>query len=205
MHQGGPVMYALLLCSILVLAVIIERALSLRTSRFYTVAMIDELKVGLRARDLDALGAVGEKFDRQALGRVVQRSVAEIKEFDVTFEEALEDCSERELRGIHRHIKLLQSIGAIAPLLGLLGTVLGMITAFEAIALAAKLQELDKGVVAAGISQALVTTATGLIIAIPALMGYGFFTSRIDHIISNVEGMLGDMVKLFRKGGKKGE
>jgi biopolymer transport protein ExbB len=192
-------MYALLFCSVLALAVIIERLHFLRNSRFFSIAMIDELKEGLRKGDLDAVAAVGEKYDKQALGRVVQRSVEEVREFDVSFEQALEDCSERELRGINRYMKVLQSIGAIAPLLGLLGTVLGMIMAFEAIAEAAKLQELDKGVVAEGISQALITTATGLIIAIPALISYGFFTSRIDHIISNFEGMLSDMVKMYRK------
>ena len=109
----------------------------------------------------------------------------------VEVEQAVLDAGERVANGLRRYLRLFNGIATISPLLGLLGTVLGMISAFNAIASSDAMGRPE--LLAEGISQALLTTAGGLSVAIPAFIAYMYFTSRVDRLVIEID-MLGQEV-----------
>jgi biopolymer transport protein ExbB len=113
----------------------------------------------------------------------------------VEVEQAIIDAGERVTNGLRAYIRLLNGISTISPLLGLLGTVLGMIEAFNAIATANAMGRPE--LLAAGISQALLTTAAGLSVAIPALIAYLFFVGRVDKLVIEIDSLGQQLVALI--------
>jgi len=106
----------------------------------------------------------------------------------VEVEQAVIDAGERVANGLRRYLRLFNGIATISPLLGLLGTVLGMIQAFNAIATSSDAMGKPE-VLAAGIGEALLTTAGGLSVAIPAFIAYMYFSSRVDRLIIEIDGL----------------
>ena len=113
----------------------------------------------------------------------------------VEVEQAIIDTGERVTNELRRYLRLFNGIATISPLLGLLGTVVGMIRAFNAIATVDAMGRPE--LLAAGISQALLTTAAGLCVAIPALIAYLFFVSRVDRLIIQIDALGQDVVGLI--------
>jgi biopolymer transport protein ExbB len=181
--KGGPVMYPLLLCSILVVAIVLEKLFALRRTNVMPPELIRLLKPSLLARDYD--GLIQEC--RQAgspLGRVVAALVLERRQGREDLKDILVEKGREELPGLRRHQAILGTIAGVSPLLGLLGTVLGMIRVFgvisaEGLGSTAGLSQ--------GISEALLTTATGLSIAIPALVAHQIIQSRIEALAHALE------------------
>jgi len=195
LESGGPVMIPLGLLSLVALALIVERFWFLRSSLYMnpdTISTLTELLASRRfSRAIDFCRHRRDPFADLVLVLIENRTAPydEIKQI-------LEDTARQRLRRLQRGLSALGTIVAGAPLLGLLGTVLGMIKIFSVIATAGS-QVTES--LSLGISEALITTATGLIIAIPALFTHSFLEARTENIISAMETRLLDMLHLVRR------
>lgn len=184
-HDGGFMMYPLLLASLLGLGVIIAKLYILLVARRDTKRVLDEVAEMARAGRLDdALGYLENTPGPVAaillagLNRIRDRRAGR----DV--EQAMTTTGKIELGFLERGMVVLATVATVAPLMGFLGTVWGMIAAFAAIEIAG---QVEATLVAAGIKIALITTATGLTIAIPINIAYNFFVTRIDGLIIDME------------------
>jgi len=193
--SGGPVMIPLGLLSLVALAIIIERLWVLRRGNFLQSSTVQTLS-GLLASD-KFQGAVD--FCRRHPSPFTDLVTALVENRHAPYEELkeiLEDTGRLQLMGLQRGLPALATIVAGAPLLGLLGTVIGMIKIFSVVATAGSsiTEQLSSG-----ISQALITTATGLVIAIPALFTHSYLESRAVSILSDIEAQILDFLHLVRE------
>ncbi|MHB1397391.1 MAG: MotA/TolQ/ExbB proton channel family protein [Trichloromonadaceae bacterium] len=181
--KGGPLMYPILACSVLALAIFLER--------FWTYLRVSK-GLHLLVRDVEGL-VLKERIDEAII--VCQRSgtplarilIAALRNAGKPREQlkvAVEEVGAREAPPLERYLGLLGIIASIAPLLGLLGTVFGMIEAFNVIALQGHGTPATLG---GGISQALITTAAGLTVAIPILLAHKYLSSRADRMLLDME------------------
>lgn len=180
---GGFVMYAILICSIVALAIIGERLWSLRAKRVVPDNLSDEVRGWVKRNKLDAQ-RIKEMRDTSPLGRVLATGLINAKHGRDIMKEAIVDTASHEIHEMGRFLNLLGSIAAITPLLGLLGTVIGMIKVFNIIVLEGTG---NAAVLSGGISQALYTTAAGLTVAIPALFFHRYFCRHIDEMAISME------------------
>ncbi|MCP4896995.1 MAG: MotA/TolQ/ExbB proton channel family protein [bacterium] len=193
--SGGPVMIPLGMLSLVALAIVMERLWVLRRANYLKSDQVSALSQRLAIREYkDAL-----KFCRRHPGPFTELVYVLIENRTAPYDELkeiLEDSGRRQLLGLQRGLGALATIVAGAPLLGLLGTVLGMISIFRVVAGA------GSGItdqLAAGISQALITTATGLIIAIPLLFLHSFLEARAVGILTEIEAQMVDFLHLVRR------
>jgi biopolymer transport protein ExbB len=179
--RGGTVMYPLLACSLLVLTVIIERLLfwvSIDLNR--NRQLIEEVLELCRQGDWEAIrGKVSGSND--FIIRVLVSGMLH-REFSMT--KAMEATAAEEIRNMRRYMGVLDTMITVAPLLGIFGTVIGIITSFEALGTAGICQP---QAVTAGIAQALITTAAGLGIAILSVFPYNYFNSKVEKAALNME------------------
>nr|WP_279307111.1 MotA/TolQ/ExbB proton channel family protein [Marinobacter sp. BGYM27] len=176
-------MVPIIACSILALAIILERFWSLRVSRVAPQTTLNELwrwikKKELNARKLKALQA------SSPMGRVLAGGLMNAKHGREIMKESIEQEASQVIHELERFLNPLGTVATITPLLGLLGTVIGMIKVFAEIQLAGVG---DAGNLAGGISEALMTTAAGLSVAIPALICHRYFLRRVDELVVNME------------------
>jgi biopolymer transport protein ExbB len=178
---GWPI-WSLILASILSVAIIIERIISLRTSE---VAPKDLLDRTLKA--YHSQGANPEMLtllaESSPLGRVLAAGLRNAKNSRAIMKEAIEEAGRAAVHDLERFLPALGTIASVAPLLGLLGTVIGMVEIFGAQTPSGG----NPAVLAHGISTALYNTAFGLIVAIPSLIAYRLFRARVDDIVINME------------------
>lgn len=181
--SGGPVMVPIGLSSLVALAAFLERQVALQRSRVVPAALSRELIELLRqGRFGDALARC--RTGDHALGRLVEVAIQARGRPRAVIKERLEELGRREAAELERYTQILGTVAAIAPLLGLLGTVWGMILTFEVI------QAQGVGVVASlagGISQALITTMAGLTVGIPALVGHRYTLAKVDDRVLELE------------------
>jgi biopolymer transport protein ExbB len=179
--RGGPVMYPLLACSILVLTVIIERLLFwITVDMNRNRELIEEVLELCHQGDWEAVRAkvTGSK---DFIIRVLVSGILH-REFSMT--KAMEASAAEEIRNMRRYMVVLDTMITVAPLLGIFGTVIGIIGSFEALGTAG----IDQPqAVTAGIAQALITTAAGLGIAILSVFPYNYFNSRVEKSVLNIE------------------
>jgi biopolymer transport protein ExbB len=182
--RGGPVMIPLGMCSVVLLAWILERSLRLRWKVIGNRSSADQLVTAVRdggpARALELA-----RTDPTLLSTVFQPLFERWSESRPELEKAIEDSASRDVRGLSSSLRPFSVIAVCAPLLGLLGTVIGIIIAFRDIALSDAMGKPEA--LAVGIAQALVTTASGLVVAIPAQLAWYWFRSRIDRFGRLVE------------------
>jgi biopolymer transport protein ExbB len=186
--QGGWFIVLILLASVVGVAFFIERLLYLRRDRILSPRIRAESRALLEAGDRGGLRGLVEGAGTP-LGRVLLRGLEPAGATAAQMRESMEDAGRRELYLMKRHTGVLGSIATIAPLLGLLGTVVGMITMFQGVvaAAAANRGAADVGTLADGIWQALLTTAAGLIVAIPIYLAHRYLLGRIDGLIVEIE------------------
>ncbi|MFT7465487.1 MAG: biopolymer transport protein ExbB [Pseudohongiellaceae bacterium] len=182
--SGGPLMIPIGFCSVIALTYMVERSVRLRKGRLYQRQFGDALLAAVRDDGIDkAVELCSKAGTPQA--RVL---AAGLRRADATWmerEKAVEDAGAREVDRLSANLRPLVVIGMISPLLGLLGTVWGMIESFSTISSGEGLGSPEA--LAGGISQALVTTAAGLSVAIPVNAAYYWFRSRIDHFVRKTE------------------
>lgn len=183
LQKGGIVMIPLFLGSILTLAIVIERALSLRAKKIIIPEIVTAVERIKCPEDI----RVAESICETHPGTFANVMLPALRNRDLNREELKEfilDQGRQEVRTLERGLVGLETIAGVAPLLGLMGTVIGMIKVFNVISQ----QGLGQAnVLSGGISEALITTVTGLAIGIPALIAYNFFTSRAEGIVLDIE------------------
>ena len=184
--DGGPMMYPLILCSLVALGVIIAKTWTLYAAHRGTQRLLAEVEEAARAgRTQEAIEIAASTPGPTAailysgLRRMKSGSVIEGE-----IDHAVSTTGTIELSFLERGLVILATIANVAPLMGFLGTVAGMIIAFDAIARAGNV---DPALVAGGIKVALLTTATGLVIAVPVNIGYNYFVTQIDGLILDME------------------
>jgi len=192
--QGGIVMYILLAISVLAMAIIFERSWSLRRSTVIPVKKIAEIEAAVRANDAAKAMELCSS-NNTAMSRIIWVALKNNGARRSVLKEVLEETGRQEVANLERFIAILGVIAAISPLLGLLGTVFGMIEVFRVISI----EGVGKAdVLAGGISIALNTTAAGLSVAIPTMVAYRFFESRVDHFVVEIEQQALHFVDLLR-------
>ncbi|WP_269540132.1 MotA/TolQ/ExbB proton channel family protein [Cerasicoccus fimbriatus] len=196
--EAGGSMIPLAICSIVSIAVIIERFVHLRKKNVINDEIVDAACKKIRANDLDGAREIGAQSDI-VFGRVLSKGI-EVHQIEGTeLEEALLETSAREMPRLEKFLNVLSLIGSIAPLLGLFGTVYGMILSFDEIAK----ESVDKELMAQGISVALITTGAGLVIAIPAIVAFNYFRARVDYFYTIVEEGILQIMRAYHLAGKE--
>ena len=200
MYDGGPLMYPIGICSFVLFVFVFERFIALRRGRViprpFVKRILEQLKEGQLDRE-KALQLCDE--NRSPVAVVFAAAVKKWGRTSVEVEQAILDAGERITNQLRRHLRLFSGISQVSPLLGLLGTVVGMISAFNAISSSDAMGQRE--LLAGGIAQALLTTAAGMIVAIPALMAYLFFVSRVDGLITEIDSHGQQLVELISADG----
>ena len=183
LSKGGIIMYPLFLCSIAALAVAIEKAIALRRRKIIIPEVVAVLENVKAPNDFGLAVSICEKH-HGPLANVVRISLENPGLPREELKEALLDQGRQEVHQLERGLGVLETVAGIAPLLGLLGTVLGILKVFKVIA--------DLGVgqaaaLAGGISEALITTIAGLFIGIPALVAYNYFAHKAEALVLEIE------------------
>jgi len=181
--SGGVVMYPLLLTSVISLAVIIERALFLRRSRILRPEILEMVENLEGSRDLEK-AAKRLRNKEGPFINIIRVGLENRKRSRDEIKEVIVDQGRQETRILERGLAILETIAGIAPLLGLLGTVLGMIKVFKVISIQGLGQTQS---LSGGISEALVTTVVGLSIAIPTLVAYNYFNHKVENLVLEIE------------------
>jgi biopolymer transport protein ExbB len=174
-RAGGPLMWVILLCSLLALTIIFERLLTLRRNTVAPTTLGEQVLDLVRSETVTA-DKIDVIRDHSPLGRVYAAGLSNIDRGRDAMKEALEEAGKGVVHRMSRYLNTLGTIASITPLVGLLGTVIGMIKVFTAIT---AVGVGDPTVLSGGISEALITTAAGLSVGIPCLMFYRYFRSRI--------------------------
>ncbi len=184
--DGGWMMYPLVLCSLIGLGVIIAKAWTLHMAHSGTKKVLQDVEDATRAGDLDGAIAIAMETPGPTAAILIAglRRIQAARLAEGELEKAVATTGTIELGFLERGLVILATIANVAPLMGFLGTVMGMILAFGAIERAG---EVEPSLVAGGIKVALLTTAAGLIIAVPVSIGYNFFVTRIDQLIVDME------------------
>jgi biopolymer transport protein ExbB len=178
---GWPI-WPLILASIVALALIFERFWSLRRSVVAPAGMVEQLLAEVRQTGVTP-ELVGKTAQRGPLGRVLAAGLANIRAPRPVMKEAIEEVGRGVIHDLERFLTSLGTIAAMAPLLGLLGTVIGMIEIFGSQGAAGS----DPIMLARGISIALYNTALGLIVAIPSMIFYRYFRGKVDSLVVEME------------------
>ncbi|MFT5721729.1 MAG: biopolymer transport protein ExbB [Motiliproteus sp.] len=181
--SGGWLMLPILLCSVMALAIAVERLWTLRPGRIapkHLVATVWQL-VQKNALSTEKLAEIRNS---SALGQILVSGLNNSKHGRDIMKESIEETASKVIHELERFLNPLGTIAAIAPLLGLLGTVVGMIKVFSAIMIQGTG---NANVLAGGISEALITTAAGLTVAIPAVVMHRYFIRRVDFLVIEME------------------
>ena len=202
LKKGGYTMIPLGLCSVVALMVTLERLISLRRKKVLPGALVSASERYWRSGDFEGASSLCERFD-SPLARVLKAGLARRRLGIGEMERAMVGAGQHESTVLSRNLRGLGVIANLAPMLGLFGTVVGMIRAFDVISRAGTG---NPNLVAEGISEALLTTAAGLLIGIPALAAYHFFRSRSGRLLFEMESVaLSLLQSLAAQSGEPGE
>lgn len=182
-RAGGWVMWPILLCSIVALGIVLERAWTLREARVIPDHLVAQVWQLLKTNDFGDEKLLAVR-DSSPLGRVLAAGLGQRGAPRELMKERIEDIGRHVAHDLERNLNALGTIAAISPLLGLLGTVTGLVQVFNVIT--------EEGLgnpaaMSGGISQALLTTVAGLCVAIPALVAYRFFRGRVAELVVRME------------------
>jgi len=181
--SGGWLMVPIIACSIVALALIGERLWALQRRRVIPKHLVAQVWHKVKNNVMDS-AQLRELRASSPLGRVIAAGLVNMHHDREIMMESIEDTGRHEAHALERYLNTLGTIASISPLLGLLGTVIGMIHVFGTIT-AEGLG--NAGALAGGISQALLTTAAGLVVAIPSLMAYRYFRGKVDSLVVDME------------------
>lgn len=190
LQKGGIIMVPLFLCSIISLAIIIEKLITLRKKKIINPEIVSVIENIRSAADIDLAVSICEKHNG-VFSNIIQIGLKNLKLKKEQVKEMFVDQGRQETRTLERGLGILETIAAISPLLGLLGTVIGMIKVFNVISVQGVGQA---EALSGGISQALITTVFGLSIGIPTLVFYNYFTDKAENIILDIEKFSNDLV-----------
>ncbi len=197
--KGGIVMWPILLCSIIGFAVVIDRFLVLRSAKINVPAFMVRIRGFIKNKDMNGAASYCMQ-EKSPIAHMVRKALKKFGMGHERVKEAIENAGRQEVSKLEKGLALLATVAGVAPLLGFLGTVTGMIQAFmtiEDLAGAANPSDL-----AGGIWEALLTTAFGLIVGIPAYVGYNYFLSSISKFVADMETVANDVVDTMQDSAK---
>lgn len=180
---GGLLMIPILACSVVATAIILERFWTLKSSRVVPPNLVAQIWEWVKSDQLDD-ARIKAIYDSSPVGRVLASGLVNRNHSREVMKESIQDIGRHVAHELERFVGVLGTIASISPLLGLLGTVLGMITVFTVITTSGVG---DPGELAGGISQALITTAAGLTVAIPSIIFNRFFLAKVENLVVNME------------------
>jgi len=182
-QAGGWLMIPIVLCSIIAASICVERFWTLRTDQIAPKNLLSQVWNWIRHSEMDAR-RLRELRINSPLGQILAAGISNHRLGRELMKESIEEVANHVVHELERYLNTLGTVAAISPLLGLLGTVIGMIKVFTAI----KLEGTgNAAVLAGGISEALITTAAGLTVAIPSLFFYRYFQRKVDELVINME------------------
>jgi biopolymer transport protein ExbB len=182
-QAGGWLMLPILLCSVIAVAIIGERFWSLQVNRIAPANLVAQVWQWYKSGELDD-EHIKTLASKSALGRILATGLVNRNNPREIMKESIEDVGRQVVHELERFLNSLGTIAAVTPLLGLLGTVIGMIKVFAAITIHGVG---NPTVLAGGISEALITTAAGLSVAIPSLIFYRYFRGKVDGLVLKME------------------
>ncbi|MFQ5410758.1 MAG: MotA/TolQ/ExbB proton channel family protein [Phycisphaerae bacterium] len=195
--KGGPMMIPIGLCSLFAVGLIVERLTSLRRRSVIPPDFLPGLKAALedngngRAKALDYCDSVNSP-----LGDLFAAGIRRLSESVELLEKHVQEAGQRAVFKLRKYLRALSVIGSICPLMGLLGTIFGMIKAFQTVASSA--EALGKTeLLAEGIYQAMITTAAGLLVAIPVIIAYHFLSAKIDRLVEEMDRMALEFIEEY--------
>ncbi len=198
--KGGPVMIPIGICSFAALTIIVERLVSLRRRN-----VIPREFIGRISELLEDGNGGGEKAyehcrrNGSPIALVFADGIKRLGEPIELLERHIQEAGERAVEKLRKHLRLLSVIASVAPLLGLLGTITGMITAFQTVASAAEALGRTE-LLAKGIYEAMITTAAGLMVAIPTLVAYHGISARVDTLVGEMDRMAVEFIEKYASG-----
>jgi len=182
-RAGGWLMFPILLCSILAIAIVIERFWTLSATRISPKYVVAQVWTWLKNNQLDST-KLRELRLSSPLGQILAAGLLSSKHGRAAMIDSIEQTAAQVVHDMERYLNALGTIAAITPLLGLLGTVVGMIRVFSEIMLQGTG---NANALAGGISEALITTAAGLTVAIPTYMFHRYFNRKVDSLVLSLE------------------
>ncbi|MEX2489958.1 MAG: MotA/TolQ/ExbB proton channel family protein [Pseudomonadales bacterium] len=192
-QAGGWLMLPIILCSIISAAICVERFWTLRPGQVAPKNLLAQVWSWARNNELDNK-RLRELRMNSPLGQILAAGISNHRRGREAMKESIEEVAGQVVHELERYLNTLGTVAAITPLLGLLGTVIGMIKVFSAIQLEGTG---NAGVLAGGISEALITTAAGLTVAIPSLFFHRFFQRRVDELVIYMEQEAIKLVEVF--------
>jgi biopolymer transport protein ExbB len=194
--KGGPILWVILLLAVPVLAILIERLLYFQRISTDEDKLFARVKGAVEKGHYDEALAICDTVEAPIAGLI--RAAVENRDLPETdLKEAVKDAAGRELPAIEHSIAAVNVIAGISPLLGLLGTVSGIIASFNVLGSTAA--QTDPSVLAKGISEALLTTAAGIIVAVPSMVIYAWLSGAANNVIGRLEGQANELVRIVRR------
>ena len=196
-NKGGPMMYLIVLSSIIAFGVVIDRIYNLYKARIDADKFMDGITAVLkRNKIIESIEMCNNTPG--PIAHIVKAGILKHDRSKPEIKEAVEEAAQLEIPRLEKHLPILATIAHIAPLLGLLGTVTGMIKSFQVIQMKAlALAPVNPGDLAGGIWEALLATVAGLAVAIPTYVAYNYLTSQIDNLVYDMERSATDLVNLL--------
>jgi biopolymer transport protein ExbB len=180
---GGPIMVPIILASIVAAAIFLERLWTLQQRRVLPAELTDKVWKWVEQRQIQDKHIVALQ-QNSPLGKILAAGLANRHRERAVIKESIEDAGRHVVHELDRFIGALGTIASVSPLMGLLGTVMGMIQTFNAIQTEGVG---DPAALGGGIAEALITTAAGLTVAIPALLGYKYLRGRVENLVVQME------------------
>jgi biopolymer transport protein ExbB len=203
--KGGPVMYPIILCSIIAMAIIIERVYHLYRAKIDTRKFMDDIANVLRRNRIMEAIEICDKTPGP-IAHILRAGILKHDRPKQEIKEAIEEAGLYEVPRMEKNMTTLATIAHISPLLGLLGTVVGMVGCFQVIQQkSTSLNPVSPGDLAGGIWAALITTVAGLAVAIPVYVAYNYLVSRVNHLVIDMERSATDLINILTQRGKDHE
>ncbi len=195
--KGGPIMGLIIVCSIMAFAVFLERIWYLRAAKIDTKKFMQEISNKIKNNKvMQALDMCN--ITKGPIARILKSGIMKYDRTRQDIKQAIEDAGVHEVPLLEKNLSVLATIAHISPLLGLLGTVVGMLKSFQVIEeKAMSMVPINPGDLAGGIWEALITTVAGLSVAIPVYVAYNYLVSRVDNFVLDMEKSATELVNLL--------
>lgn len=196
-QKGGPMMYLIIILSIIALGIVIERIYSFNRARIDSQKFMDKILNSLkRNKIIEAIEMCN--LTPGPIAHIIKAGILKHDRSRPEIKEAIDEAAQLEIPRMERHLPILATIAHIAPLLGLLGTVSGMIKAFQIIQeKALTMTPVNPGDLSGGIWEALLATLAGLAVAIPTYVAYNYLVNQVDNLVYDMERSATDLVNLL--------
>jgi biopolymer transport protein ExbB len=196
-QKGGPVMYLIIILSVIAFGVVIERIYNFNRARVDSQKFMDDILKHLkRNKIIEAIEMCNQTPG--PIAHIIKAGILKHDRSKAEIKEAIDEAAQLEIPRLEKHLPIIATIAHIAPLLGLLGTVSGMIKAFQIIQMKAlTMTPVNPGDLSGGIWEALLATLAGLAVAIPTYVVYNYLVNQVDNLVYEMERSATDLVNLL--------